>query len=101
MAVFGFCEAYDCWFIVGVKDSVGVKYGVVHSSCVKCHGFYGWVSIGFVGVSLSGVFLFLFRVVLGGLWYCVGSLLIWSGLEVVGRCGRFCRSGAVGSHALH
>ena len=49
MAVFGFCEAYDCWFIVGVKDSVGVKYGVVHSSCVKCYSFYGWVSIGFVG----------------------------------------------------
>jgi hypothetical protein len=51
--VFGFCEAYDCWFIVGVKDVVEVQYGVVHSPCVECHGFDGWVSIRFVG----GVFV--------------------------------------------
>ena len=46
--MFGFCEAYDGWFIVGAKDSVNVQYCVVHSSSVKCYSFYGWVSIGFV-----------------------------------------------------
>ena len=68
MAVFGFCEAYDCWFIVGVKDVVEVQYGVVHSPCVKCHGFDGWVSIGFVG----GVFVGWGRCVESG---CVGWVL--------------------------
>ncbi len=56
MAVFGFCEAYDCWFVVCVKDAMEIQYGVVHSSCVKCHGFYSWVSIGFVGGVVVGCF---------------------------------------------
>ena len=50
MAVSGFCETNDCWFMFGVKDVVGIQYSVVHSPCVKCHGVDGWVSIGFVGV---------------------------------------------------
>ena len=54
MAVFCFCESYDCWFMVGVKDVVEAQYGVVHSPCVKCHGYDGWVSIGCVGGFLFG-----------------------------------------------
>ena len=45
MAVFGFCEMDDCWFLLGVLDVVEIQYGVVHSPCVKCHGVDGWVSI--------------------------------------------------------
>ncbi len=54
MAVFGFCEAYDRWFFVGVKDVVEIYYGVVHSPCVECHGYDGWVSIGCGGGFLVG-----------------------------------------------
>ncbi len=68
MAVVGFCETYDCWFMVRVKDVVEVQYGVVHSPCVKCYGYDGWVSIGVVG----GVFVGRGRGVDSG---CGGSLL--------------------------
>jgi hypothetical protein len=39
--------------------------------------------------------------VFGGCWCCVGSLLVWSGSEVLGWRGRFCCGGAAGFHALH
>jgi hypothetical protein len=68
VAVFGFCEINDCWFVFGVKDVVEIQYGVVHSPCVKCHGVDGWVSIGCVG-----------GFVFGRCWginsFCVGWLL--------------------------
>ena len=46
MAVFGFCEMDDCWFLSGVEDVEEIQHGVVHSPSVECHGVDGWVSIG-------------------------------------------------------
>ncbi len=46
MAMFGFCEMDDCWFLFGVEDVVEIQYGVMRSPCVKFHGVYGRVSIG-------------------------------------------------------
>ena len=37
----------------------------------------------------------------GGCWCCVGSLLAWSGSEVLGWWRRFCSWGVSGFHALH
>ncbi len=39
--------------------------------------------------------------VFGGCWCCVGSLLVWSGSEVLGWWGRCCCWGVAGFHALH
>ena len=39
--------------------------------------------------------------VFGGCWCCVGSLLVWSGSEVLVWWGRTCCWGAAGCHALH
>ena len=45
----------------------------MHSSCVECYGFYGWVSIGFVGGVVVGcVHVFVSRCVVWVLGSGVG-----------------------------
>ena len=47
---------------------IEIQYGVVHSTCVKCHGVDGWVSIGCSGG-------FLVRWLWGSIFVCIGRLL--------------------------
>ncbi len=51
---------------------VGVDVGIVDSG-----GLLVMLWVGVVGV-------------FGGCWFLVGSLLVWSGSEVLGWWGRFC-----------
>ncbi len=65
-----------------------IQYGVVHSSCVKCHGVDGWVSIVCGGGFLVGWCW-------GSISVCVGRLLgggdcVVSGKELVKCELRWC-----------
>ena len=81
MVVLGFCEINDCWFLFGVKDTMEIQYGVVHSPCVKFHGVDGWVSIRCVGGFLFGWCWGIYSVCVG--WLLGGGVCVLFGKEPI------------------